>query len=406
MGIAILILAASSCVRKTPEERDLVLAIIGERRVRGSDFRRELDRLDPSLRSRYSRDRMALLNKMIEDHVIYQKAVEKNVSRTREAQRRLAWAEAEAAIARLKEREFYTKVAVSKEEMEKRYQEEIARPEQSKIVKPVLYISSYPDDDTSSVINMIESGLGQGLSFPEIARRDSLPYDTIEFDSPRFGELPPQIQKVAVSMNSRTVVAAKMGEAILYLVKDVAPLSSSFREVRRVIRNEKSEKAVREWLSSQRARSTIRVHEEAQDSSNTDAVAVEVNGTEITVGDIVALFRGLPEPQRSERASDWKALVDEAIDREILRQEAWKKGVQNDPTIKKNVERESRRILVELLTEQSVSGYTPAAREEARARWVEGLKKAAGVKVFSENVKKMYIPPSREIQEVFGGQSI
>jgi len=401
----IVLFAATGCVRKGPRETNLALAIVGETKIRESDFRQELERVDPSLRSKFRKDRMAFLNRMIEEEVIYQKAVEENLSQDPEAKKRLAWAEEDIAIERLKELEIYAKVTVSEKEIEKRYGKEVTSPEESEIVKSILYISNYQDLEPREVISLMEKGLGEGLSFPEIAERYTIAYDTMAFDSPNFSQLPAPIPNVTRKMPNRTVVAFPLGGMPWYFVKDVEPLSSCFRRVRRAIRDEKREHALREWLSSRSAGSTIRVYEEAlEDMEKSDAVVAEVNDVPIQVGDLRMLRETLSAEEKSEKQVDQKALLDKAIDREILRQEAWRRKLQEDKTVKEKMATETRRILVEILTERKVTGYAESVRVESRKKWVEGLKRAAGVQVFAERVKKMRIPPSKEIQDVFGVQ--
>jgi len=402
--LAVLFLGAG-CVRSRPRETDPVLALVGEKKIGGRDFRRELDRLDPSLRRKYLRERETFLNELIEQEVIYQAAAGKGLPQTPENMKRVSRAEADAPIRRLKQQEIYSKISVTEEETAKRYQEEIAHPEKAKIVKSVLYVLSPPGGDVQELVEMIGSGVKEGLSLPETARRNSLPYETIEFDSPRFGELPAQVQSVAVRMNNKSGLAVNLAGTPYYFFKDAQPLSSCFREVGRAIRGEKGERALGEWVSTLRARSTIRLVEAAlKDLAKTDAVAAKVNGVPVTVGDVVSLWKARPE--KGDRPLDEKAALEAAIDREILRQEAMSKNLQDDPTVKKEVAGETRRILIELLTEQNVTALTPALREKQRAEWLEGMKKAANVRVFPENLKKMHIPPSREIQDVFGGEAI
>jgi hypothetical protein len=399
------LLTMVGCVRSRPKEADLVLAIVGEKRIRASDFRRELDRLDPSLRSKYVRERGAFLDRIVEEEVIYRQAVKKELAQTPEARKRLARAEADAAIKRLKEQEIYSRIAVKEEEIKERYQKEIATPEEARIIKSILYVLSPPGGDTRELVEMIGNGIEQGLSFPEIARRNSLPYETMEFDSPRFGELPPQIQSLAKRMTNKAGVAVNLGETPFYFFKDARPLSSCFREIGRAIRDEKGEKALRERLSLLRAKSAITLHEEVlKDKTKKDAVAAEVNGFPVTVDDVVSYQRGFPE--KDETPLDQKSALDAAIDTEILRQEAMNRNLHNDAAVKEEVAREARRIVVELLTEQNVTALTPAAREKQRAEWVEGLTNAAGVTPFPENLNRMQIPPSKEIQDVFGGRTV
>jgi hypothetical protein len=402
---AIVLVAGSGCVRRAPQETNLVLATVGETRIRESDFRQELQRLDPSARTKYRRDRMVLLNRMIEEQVVYRKAVEENLSQDPNVKSRLMWAEQDIAIERLKEIVIYAKVVVSQQEIERRYEEEVGRADGSEIVRPLLYISNYQDLEPREMINLIQKGLREGLSFPEIAERHSIPYDVVSFDSPNFSQLPAPILKIAREIANRTAAALSLGGQPWYFVRDVEPLSSCFREVRRAIRDEKREDALREWLSSRRASSTIRVYENAlKDMEIPGAVAAEVNDAAIKIGDLKMLGESLAAGEGSEKPMDQKALLDRAIDREILRQEAWKRSLQEDSAVKEKLARETRRIFVATLTERNVTGVTDSVREVSRRKWLEGLKKDAGVTMFPDNVKNMKLPSSKEIQDVFGAE--
>ena len=159
LGVVMLLFAATGCVRKTEQQKDLVLATVGQKEIKESDFRTALDRLDPSLRSKYSSDRLAFLDNMIADELIYQQAVEKNIPQGAEATKRLARAEQRIVIERLEEQEVYSNVSVTREEIENRYLEETARPEGSALVKSILYLSSPPEDKTKNLAEIIAKAL-------------------------------------------------------------------------------------------------------------------------------------------------------------------------------------------------------------------------------------------------------
>ncbi|NQT81443.1 hypothetical protein HQ563_00335 [bacterium] len=405
--VTIVLLTTTGCIRRSLKKQDLLLATVGEKKIRESDFRAQLERLDPTLRGKYRRNRAALLDKMIEEELLYQHALDRNLAGTPEAKKRLSRLEEEIAIQRLMQLEVLSKVTVSKEEIEKRYLQEVNRREGSSIVKSILYISNLEENNVREQVNVIERELREGLSFPEVAKRNSLGYQMLELDSADFNDLPQEVRKIAVMLNNRSGGPINLGPNPFYFFKDTEPLSSCFRRIRRAIRDEKGERALRKWLSSRRAASTIRLHEEALDDMNrTAAAAAEVNGVSLTVGDVAILLEGLSVQQRRQKVADKKALLDEAVDREILRQEALKRRLHEAKFVKERLAKERRRILVELVIEQDVAGITPAAREESLAGLLAELKKAAGVKIVAENLKKMYIPSSKDIQDIFGGEPI
>lgn len=410
LGAVVLFLATEGCVRRGPTKHDEVLASIGQKEIRESDFRAEFERLDPSLRTKYRKDPMALLNKMIEEELVYQHAVEKKLAETTEGRKRLARAEQDTAIERFKEREIYAKVAVTDGEIKERYRVEVGRPGGSSLVRSLLYVCTLPDDPARAreVLEILERGVNEGLSFPEVARRNSLDCESFEVDSATFADsFPPQIRSMAARMTNRTGVTINLGGAPFYFFKDAEPLSSCFRGIRGAIRKEKGEKALGDWLSSRRASSAIRLYEEAlDDMTNSDGIAAEVNGVALTVGDAAELLEGLSEEEKSRIMAHKEALLGQVADRELLRQEAYRKNLLDENVARERVARETRRVLTSLAIEQNVAGYTAAAREKSRAEWVEELKKATGVKVFAENVKKMYIPASKEIEEIFGSEAL
>ncbi len=408
--VSVLLLVAGGCARRSSQERDRVLAIVREKEIKESDFREELDRLDPSLRSKYRRDRMGLLDKMVEEEVLYQHALDSDLPQAPEAKRRLVRVEEDAAIERLKERDIYSRVTVTRQEIEERYWKEATRPETSSLVKSVFYICTFPDEQRGDLLSAIQRGVKEGRSFSDIATQNSLACQAFEFDSAAFNDLPQQIRTVAVRLNRRTGVNPP--GTPLYFFKDAELLDAELlspcaRRIRRAVRDEKRERALAEWLSSRRASSTIQAHEKAlEDLTPTDALAAEVNGLPVTVGDVAALLEGLSIEQRRGKEADKGRLLDEAVDRELWKQEALKSNLNDDPAVKEKAAREKRRVLVDLVVERNVSGVTEAAREKSRADLVAALEKAAGVKIFAEDVKKMYIPPSRDIQKIFGGGAI
>ena len=121
--VTVLLLAAEGCVRRSPKKEDLLLAKVGQAEIRASDFRAELERVDPTLRSKYLKDRLALLDKMVEGELLYQRAVERHLAEKPEVRRRLARVEEDAAIKRLKDLEIYSKVTVTEGEIKKRYRQ-------------------------------------------------------------------------------------------------------------------------------------------------------------------------------------------------------------------------------------------------------------------------------------------
>jgi hypothetical protein len=390
----------------------LLLALVGEKEIRVSDFRAELERLDPSLRSKYRKDRMALLNRMVEEELIYQNALKSDVAGTPEAKRRLRRVEEDAAIKRLVHRDIYSQATVTREEIGERYRQELARPKESSLVKSILYIFTLPEDRTAELIRRIEQEVREGLSFPQIARENSIQHESYEFDSAAFSDLPGQIRSKAFAMDNRTGSAADLGGTILHLFKDAELLDAELvspcaRRIRQALLYEKRERALRKWLSSRQANSTIRLYENAlEDMTRMDAPVAEVNGAPLTVADVAALLEGLSSDQRQKKLADKKALLKEAVNREILRQEAFQRKLQEEVVVKRNIARETRRLLVDLAIDRNVTGHTPAARKESLAAWVATLEKAAGVKRFAENVKKMYIPASKDMQDIFGDQAI
>lgn len=407
--LAVFFLGATGCLRKAPEETNLLLAVVGEKGIRERDFRRELERSTPALKARYRQNRMALLNQMIEEEVIYQKAMKQNLLQDPEVQRRLARARTEAAIERLKEVEIFKDIRITEQEIQKRYEEEVSKGGTSDIVVSLLYLSVTEDTEAEEMARKIENGLRDGSSFPQVAERYELPYDRepIPFDSPRFSQqLAPPLQQVARRMPNRSVVALRSEGTITYLVKDVESLSARYRRIRSLIRNKKQTDALAAWLAAQRANGTIRIHEDAlKNMTDNDAVAAEVNGVVITMGDVKALRDRLPRETEKPDLMDTPILVNKAIDRELLRHEAETRNLDEVPAVQRIVEGETRRILVELLTERNVTGLTATVKAKSRSHWVEELKKEIAVKVIAENVRKMALPPSEEIEEVFGTRS-
>ncbi len=408
--VAMLLLTAAGCIRRSPEKQNLLLAVVREKEIRESDLRAQLNRLDPSLRSKYRRNRMALLNEIIEEELLYQHALERNLPDTPEAKKRFARAEQDLAIERLKQLEIYAAVTVTTEEIEQRYRAELARPEGSSLVKSVFYVCSLPDQRAPNLLNGIQRGVEEGLSFPKIASQNSIACEAFEFDSAAFSALPEEMRSLALGMDNRTGFNPR-GSPLFFFKDaerlDAERLSPCARRIRAAIGREKRSLALREWLSSQRASSRIHPYEKALDDfSKTDAVAGEVNGVSLTVGDVAMLLEGLSVEERRKKVANKKALLHEAIDRELLRHEAWRRNLREDKAVKEKVPTETRRILVELVLTQEVAGVTPAAREKSRADLVAALEKAASVKKFAQNVKKMYIPPSKEIEDIFGSGTI
>jgi hypothetical protein len=420
--ILILLIAAVGCRRGGPEQKNLLLARVGDVEIRGNDFRAELDRQDPTLRSRYLQNRRSLLDKMIQDELLHQRAMEMGLADEPGMQKRAARFTEDAAIERFKTRDIFSKVKVTEEEIRTRYDREARRPEKSSLVRPVLYLSSLPAETPQDLLGAIGRGVHEGLSFPEIARRNSLLFESVELDSIAFRDLDQQVRRLATAMENRTGRIISLGETIVLLFKDAEPLygrivrdekgeralrTACYHRIRRALREQKQKRELREWLRSRRAASTIRVdHEALDDMTRTDSVVAEVNGVSLTVQDVTAPLEGLSPEQRRERLADKKSLVDEAINREILRQEAFRRNLHESDIVKKEAARKVRRLLINVVIEKDVVGVTGPARDASLRDLVAKLREDAGVEIVAANLKKMYIPASKSIEEIFGGETI
>ncbi len=422
LAVAMFSLLSVGCIRRSPKEKNLLLAKVGRQEIRASDFRAELERTNPALRSKYLRNRRALLDEMIEEELLYQRGLQAGLDQEPELKTRLARVKQDIAIDRFKQIEVYPPIKVTEAEIETRYRQEVARPQGATLVKTVLYLSSLPEGEAQSIVNEIGRGVEEGLSFPEIARKASLPYESVELDSVAFRDLDQQVQKLGAGMENRTGRALALDGTVLLLFRDAEPLygrvvrgqtgerrlrTSCYRRIRGAILDEKREADLRTWLRSRRESSAIQIYQQAlEDLTQGEEVAAEVNGVPITVREVLQLLEGLSPEEKRDRMASKRELLDDAIDRELLRQAAFAGNLQESNPARKELARQTHRLLVDLVVEREVSGITPAAREESLRTLVARLREAADVKIVAENLKKMYIPASKEIEELFGSESL
>ncbi|MDA8388753.1 MAG: peptidylprolyl isomerase [Nitrospiraceae bacterium] len=96
-------------------------------------------------------------------------------------------------------------------------------------------------------------------------------------------------------------------------------------------------------------------------------VLARVDGTEITVSAFERQVRDLPRAARKlVEGAGGTALLNSMIDRELLYQEAKKKGLDEDPDIKGRIEDTEKDVLANALIERETAGKTRVGDGEAR----------------------------------------
>ncbi len=433
-------LVVAGCRREKPEEVDKVLAVVGGVEIKESDFLKELEELNPNQRSLYERERMALLNILINDEVIFQEAVRRKLQEEERAKKEFADAKKNILLLRVQEKEVDEKISVSKQEIQETYEADINRPGGPQIVTTFrIYYIPVTEENWREIEKQITEGREEGLVFRKIARKYKIPY-RIVYPPEEVPDLPPELIQMIERMSERMKIKeisrpsmTPAGGFVLY--KEPTPLEDCFREVHQVIWLQKREKAYEKWFDSVKESASIERYLDAlKDLSAEDSVLANVNDVEITVGDFNKALEEMPSLSRQRYLENKENFLELLINTELLYQKAVEEKLLDDEVVQSRIKIARRRILINRLvdmqvysqeievTEEEITewfkkeypGIDPSQidRDAVRHRliaakrkklyddWIERIK-PANIKIYSENLKGMEIERRLEIEQPF-----
>lgn len=119
-------------------------------------------------------------------------------------------------------------------------------------------------------------------------------------------------------------------------------------------------------------------------------VVAKINDYTMTVQDFADEIKY--SPAGGDKAEDLEGLLDLAIRKEILIQEAQRQGLDKQTTFMKAIERYWRQALIkELLDKESrriYQGVSKDKQDEALQEWMEGIYKKANIKIYRNVLKE------------------
>jgi len=106
-----------------------------------------------------------------------------------------------------------------------------------------------------------------------------------------------------------------------------------------------------------------------QEESSERTVVAEVNGEPIYLEDVEEIWNSLPESYRAQFPGGIKDLLEQLIRETLLVQQAQKLGLENDPTVLKQLEQIKRQILVTELIKREILNKVQVTDEEIQKEY-------------------------------------
>ncbi len=132
------------------------------------------------------------------------------------------------------------------------------------------------------------------------------------------------------------------------------------------------------------------------DKKSTDAVLVTVNGTAIHQSALDALLRQSEAQGAPDTPEVRKALLEEAIGRELARQDAIKQGLEKSPEVKQQTELAKQAILVNAFMQNFIKSHTPTD-DQLKAEY-DKIKAQIGDKQY--HVRHILVKTEKEAKDI------
>ncbi|NQT32619.1 MAG: peptidylprolyl isomerase [Candidatus Omnitrophica bacterium] len=160
------LLLSSGCGSKKEE---VVVATIGDEKVTLTDFNERIDNLPARYRVAVRRRKQEYMNDLINDILLYQEAVRKNLHKDEEVQKVIVEARKKILIARLLKDEVDSAINITPEEMEDFY-----NSNRDRYMTPEILRVSHILVPTYEQAEIITKELDGGVSFEAVARAKSV----------------------------------------------------------------------------------------------------------------------------------------------------------------------------------------------------------------------------------------
>ncbi|MEA3489120.1 MAG: peptidylprolyl isomerase [Candidatus Omnitrophota bacterium] len=264
-ALLILFFFISGC-GKAPE-KEVVLASIGDAKITVSDFNERIANLPERYREVVSKKKNEYLLDLIDDTLLYQEAVRKNIHRDKDVQQMIEEAKKKIMIARLLKDEVDSLIEITEDDMQQFYGENRKRYMTPEIMR-VSHILLLSREDANDVLDE----LSKGGKFEDLARARSVdPTAQNAGDIGYFpkGQLMPEFEDACAKLDkgeTSGVVKTKLGYHIIKLTNrrkpEQRPIEQVAEDIKSRLRVIKRRKAFTELLGRLRKDTVIEINEE------------------------------------------------------------------------------------------------------------------------------------------------
>jgi len=120
-------------------------------------------------------------------------------------------------------------------------------------------------------------------------------------------------------------------------------------------------------------------------AASEDKVLVEVNGKPITSETLTRYQRRRGIPKDTDPAQQIKAMLEELVNRELIFQDALKKGLDKDKQVKSNIENQRINIIAGAMLKQ-VSETSKVTDKKLKSAYQQHIKKLSGVEYRARHI--------------------
>jgi peptidyl-prolyl cis-trans isomerase C len=262
-------LASSGCGGSRGKE--VVLVVVGDKKITVSDFNERIANLPARYRDAVNKRKGEYLQELINDTVLYQESIRKNLHKDRDVQKVIEEARKKILIAKLLKDEVDDAIDITEEDVNEFYEinkDNYMTPE----IMRVSHILVPSQEDAENILKE----LARGAKFEDLARAKSVdPTAQRGGDIGYFpkGQLMPEFENACVELDVDEisgVVKTKLGYHIIKLTDrkepQLRPVEQVSGDIRSRLRTIKRQKIFNELISRLRKETVIEINEEALSS--------------------------------------------------------------------------------------------------------------------------------------------
>jgi len=268
---------------KTPEDKGVVLASIGDSTITLSDFNDRIANLPDRYRDVVKKRKDEFLQELVNDTLLYQEALRKNLHKDGEVQEMIEEAKRKIIVTRLLKDEVDDRIEITDEEVREFYDKNSERYKTPEIMR-VSHILLLSREDAEGVVEE----LSQGASFEDLARAKSVdPTAQRAGDIGYFpkGQLMPDFEEACAGLEVGEVsgiVKTKLGYHVIKLTDrkepEQVPIEKVDEDIRSRISAIKRQEAFNGLLDRLRDGTAIEVNEELLVVQEEQAPQVDADG--------------------------------------------------------------------------------------------------------------------------------